>query len=1795
MKAGSRRRRDYDRAASFDAASRNPKWDGMSLHDWFGRMADGVDSDDEQGTSSTYQAQPTYNQPDMNTAWDNEDHDQYTQNYREPRRSLKRDLNRGAQLRVYQESDAFDHKIQQNKRDIQENFAQQDKIFQQLNIPNQEIEKLHDVQNKISASLPNDRDVMRRQTQDRLVDLSKRIRRLTETGKTEKQSWPEQHEYTASLSQGDELFNESSPTIEIETLAEAVLRLARKIEVNEGQVQDMSHKLQEKIENLQAVIKDGQMALDPSEDTKPKEVARMIDALEKEVEHADVAAREMIEGLKQRARTLKERRAGQDDPRIVAIEQIIHELDGRLEETVHRAFSNRVPNDDSLKERLETLTERIAGKSDNGIAALQQTIIALENKIGKLAAKTSHGPEMGGAEKRLESIEKNLLELSQKLSENLNDKIAPQIVTQSVENLNSPLMEAIGEITYRQQALDNRAIRSNHAWKPQHTAVTTPVKTSQYSNVNKGHAETQEAKTSSSEIEDLKQSIIALRQILSTDNGTYTTATIGEDIRSLTRKVEEFAHSRLDNSGLEDLHREVLELRKSIDSQRPDGIVQSLESSYHHILQRLDELKQQGVSANAIDSLYTEINSLREQIDTIDVSSRIDILNERLLTISGDVEALRHEAGTPHDNTVALQHELSSLRVAIENREPVDTFQAMERHIADIADKMDALEHVGTSSQLLEQKLADIDYKIGDIKSSHDPILDQRLADVQGRLDSVNNALLTSDVFNEKMTDITYRLDSLVHENAAKTQQQTGLAADRIEQRMADISHKVEDLHSITDTRLDQQLADVQKHFRGLDNTLVSSDVFDQRMIDILHRLDTIVDDNTKRDEHHGAALLAAPANGINQGNLTQIEDRIEYMVGKLESLSVKAEADPQLEAHIAGLAQKIDHILDTVPNASHHQKSTEIDHLQSQIQRLSDLLEGQSDSGILSKLENRVQSLVKSLNSVEQTASSDLNGIRSEITSLKRDMIETSRAGFKPLEEQIHSLVQKIDNASSGAIAENTAIDQLEVQIASTLERLEALSPLANLGAVTQSLDRIQEQLDSASDNAVVAAQQAAQEAVQQLGSHEDLSSGVLTQLANQLQRIDENTKSSDLRTQKTLEAFHDTLKTIVGRINSVERDIDKTEQQKFDDKHVNADPVPNNQHKSSKQAQFIGEHVNMADDTPLEPGSGRPPRRSPPKSAAVNSPQSGNSTKPANKPEEKIAPQSSKMQKKRVSAQNAAQSQDAQMPPGAKQPRPEAQQAQAPMPRGADEARANFIAAARRAAQVAAEETSAIDDNTSTKPNLRERISVLGRRRSQPKHNGETNTRSGASVSGASVRKDMAQDHSKTNVVQRQRARMQQTAISNNAPQVQPDDAFGQQMTPSKNSPLDKINSIVKKHRRPVIFGLAGCIVIFGALKLIGGLFTAEPNIKIANQPATTQKENNITTVKKVNLNTTATHSIEPSSAIIFDQPQPQSPQLTNTVIDGDVASTTIINDSLPNLSGQSRFTPNPDFTPPNAITSLTLQEAIRAGNPSAYFETGRRYMEGFGVPQDLKEAARWYQIAAENALAPAQFRLANLYEKGHGVKMDLQTAHQWYERAAQAGNIKAMHNLAVLYAEGIDGTPNLNQASYWFRQAASHGLKDSQFNLGVLYIKGLGVERDLIESYKWFALAATQGDTDAGQKRDELARSMDQAVLQQAQTIVDEWKAISAKPSANKVDAPAGGWGEPTLQQTSAAETPKLIQAAQKLLNDLGYHAGPADGVAGPKTREAIKAFQAKTGLPINGKVNPILVDVLMGHTT
>ena len=316
--------------------------------------------------------------------------------------------------------------------------------------------------------------------------------------------------------------------------------------------------------------------------------------------------------------------------------------------------------------------------------------------------------------------------------------------------------------------------------------------------------------------------------------------------------------------------------------------------------------------------------------------------------------------------------------------------------------------------------------------------------------------------------------------------------------------------------------------------------------------------------------------------------------------------------------------------------------------------------------------------------------------------------------------------------------------------------------------------------------------------------------------------------------------------------------------------------------------------------------------------------------------------------------------------------------------------------------------------------------------------------------------------------------------------------------------------------------------------------------------------------------------------------------------------------------------------------LRPLAEQGDVTAQYNLGVMYRKGAGVRQDDAEAAKWYRRAAEHGYARAQTSLGFMFQIGKGVPLDHAEAVKWYKRAAERGYAGAQWRLGFMYRNGL-GVPNSStEAIRWIRMAAVQGHSSGQFMLGTFYEVGESVSQSDTEAVKWYRKAAEQGHgaaqwgmsrmygTGRGVPLDH-ALSYMWAILSAAQGVKDAIKARdlypgtriltpgqiaegqrlarSWRPKRNALPrSPHRAHSVPRHRYTRPSEerppntalVRQRIARLQAQLASMGYDLGPADGVLGPRTRSAIRAFQAREGLPVTGTISERLEAALQSAT-
>ena len=121
--------------------------------------------------------------------------------------------------------------------------------------------------------------------------------------------------------------------------------------------------------------------------------------------------------------------------------------------------------------------------------------------------------------------------------------------------------------------------------------------------------------------------------------------------------------------------------------------------------------------------------------------------------------------------------------------------------------------------------------------------------------------------------------------------------------------------------------------------------------------------------------------------------------------------------------------------------------------------------------------------------------------------------------------------------------------------------------------------------------------------------------------------------------------------------------------------------------------------------------------------------------------------------------------------------------------------------------------------------------------------------------------------------------------------------------------------------------------------------------------------------------------------------------------------------------------------------LQAYAQRGSIKEEVELGAAYFAGRGVPQDEKQAAYWYEKAANAGDPVAQKQIGYFYEAGIGVQRDPAQAARWFERAVASGLISAKVNLGVAYllGDGVKKDTQLAEDLFLEDPRPSRGLRE------------------------------------------------------------------------------------------------------------------------------------------------------------
>ncbi|NQZ14278.1 MAG: SEL1-like repeat protein [Alphaproteobacteria bacterium] len=258
---------------------------------------------------------------------------------------------------------------------------------------------------------------------------------------------------------------------------------------------------------------------------------------------------------------------------------------------------------------------------------------------------------------------------------------------------------------------------------------------------------------------------------------------------------------------------------------------------------------------------------------------------------------------------------------------------------------------------------------------------------------------------------------------------------------------------------------------------------------------------------------------------------------------------------------------------------------------------------------------------------------------------------------------------------------------------------------------------------------------------------------------------------------------------------------------------------------------------------------------------------------------------------------------------------------------------------------------------------------------------------------------------------------------------------------------------------------------------------------------------------------------------------------------------------------------------------------GIAEAQHDLGAIYTAGHGgVKQNFEKAAFWFREAADSGIANAQYNLGVLYHQGLGVEQDLSQALYWYRESAKLNHPEAEYNLGIAYIEGIGTDYDASLAAAFFERAANNGIMEAAYNLGLIYENGLLGEAKPDEALMWYYIAAKQGSPDAKAAMEQLANAV-QIDMQDVEKLVARMQEINEAVKGRRAGPLTDGKQSGAASNINSQQA--LVAQIQEYLMLTNYYPGPADGISGPQTADAIRAYQAEKGLAPDGQATQELL--------
>jgi localization factor PodJL len=292
---------------------------------------------------------------------------------------------------------------------------------------------------------------------------------------------------------------------------------------------------------------------------------------------------------------------------------------------------------------------------------------------------------------------------------------------------------AIAEITARQSELDNFSPRPMppRSAPPIAPAMAPPAPSGpDFSGLEKHLLKITSQIEALQRPDNIEQSIAAFRSELNEIRHAITEAmprraieSIENEIRSLSRRIDDSRQSGIDDQVLANIERALNEIREALRSMTPAEQLAGYDEAIRNLSTKLDMIVRSSDDPGTIRQLEDAISALRSIVSNVASTDALTRLSDDVHTLSAKVDQFARSEGRG-DSFAVLEARIAALTSSLEGRErPVvsDNSEHIEGALRALMDRLDHMQVGNDSESALAHLEQRVSYLLERLEASSDP------------------------------------------------------------------------------------------------------------------------------------------------------------------------------------------------------------------------------------------------------------------------------------------------------------------------------------------------------------------------------------------------------------------------------------------------------------------------------------------------------------------------------------------------------------------------------------------------------------------------------------------------------------------------------------------------------------------------------------------------------------------------------------------------------------------------------------------------------------------------------------------------------------------------------------------------------------------------------------------------------------------------------------------------------------------------------------------------------------------